>query len=360
METAFVMICTAVHCIITLLKPGGLRAILAETIALRIQLIAANRKLKRSPKLSPFQRLLLAVVAAVVPRNRLNKICILVKPATVLKFHRYLIKRKYSKLYSTKTPAKGRPKLSIEIKILVIEIKTKNPCFGCPQIASLVTNRTGVSISHESVRRILKEKFFGTPGIGPSWLTFLGHQVDSLWSLDFFRVESITLKSHWVMVVMDQFSRHIIGFAVIKGNITGELTCWMFNSILSAKTPPTRVSHDNDPLFKFHRWTSNMDMLEIDEVWTIPFVPISHPFCERLIGTIRREFMDKILFWNEADLARKLDTYRIYFNEARVHQGLKGNTPASVYRNLPKHIADPKKLMWRNHCKGLFRLPSAA
>ena len=46
----------------------------------------------------------------------------------------------------------------------------------------------------------------------PSWLTFLGQMKDSLWSLDLFRCESILLQTHWVLVVMDQFTRRIIGF----------------------------------------------------------------------------------------------------------------------------------------------------
>jgi hypothetical protein len=69
---------------------------------------------------------------------------------------------------------------------------------------------------------------------GPSWLTFLGHTKDSLWSIDMFQCESILLKSHWVLVVMDQFTRRIIGFGVHVGDVHGAALCRMFNTATSS------------------------------------------------------------------------------------------------------------------------------
>lgn len=68
---------------------------------------------------------------------------------------------------------------------------------------------------------------------GPSWLTFLGHAKDSLWSVDLFRCESLILKTHWVMVVMDQLTRRIIGFAVQPGTVDGPDLCRMFNQVIA-------------------------------------------------------------------------------------------------------------------------------
>jgi hypothetical protein len=61
---------------------------------------------------------------------------------------------------------------------------------------------------------------------------------------------------------------------------------------------------------------------------SIPYAPVSHPFVERLIGTIRREYLDQTFFWNAADLTRKLDEFRDYYNAHRVHRSLDGATPA--------------------------------
>ncbi|MCP4601088.1 MAG: transposase family protein, partial [Proteobacteria bacterium] len=127
-----------------------------------------------------------------------------------------------------------------------------------------------------------------------------------LWSVDFFRCESMLLKTHWVMLVMDQFTRRIIGFGVQKGDLDGAAVCRMFNQAIAGKDLPKYLSTDNDPLYRFHRWHANLRILEVTEIKTVPYVPISHHFVERLIGTIRREHMDHVLFWNAVDLERKL------------------------------------------------------
>jgi hypothetical protein len=84
----------------------------------------------------------------------------------------------------------------------------------------------------------------------------------------------------------------------------------MFNRAIAKQTPPKYLSSDNDPLFRFHRWRANLRILEVDEIKTIPCTPPSHPFVERLIGTVRREYLDRTLFWNRGDLERKLDNSR--------------------------------------------------
>jgi hypothetical protein len=67
------------------------------------------------------------------------------------------------------------------------------------------------------------------------------------------------------------------------------------------------LSSDHDPLFRFHRWLANLRILDVEEIKSIPYTPVSHPFVERLIGTIRREFLDHVLIWNAIDLERRLE-----------------------------------------------------
>jgi hypothetical protein len=245
-------------------------------------------------------------------------------------------------LYSSNRARIGRPRLNAEIGALVVDIKKENPSFGCPRIALTITDRTGVAISEETVRRILRNANFGQPDDGPSWLSFLGSQIDSLWSVEMFKAESILLQTQWVMVVMDQCSRKIIGFASIKTSaLTGENLCFLFNRILGTQNPPRRLSHDHDPLFHFHRWKSNMSIFDIEEIWSVPHIPKSHPFVERLIGTTRREFLDHTPFWNQSDLESKLGDFQKYFNEARVHQGLFGECPSASYSTVRKNFATP-------------------
>jgi transposase InsO family protein len=107
---------------------------------------------------------------------------------------------------------------------------------------------------------------------------------------DLFRCQSIVLRSYWVLVVMDQFTRRLVGVGVHCGPVNGADVCRMFNAAIHGQNTPRHLSTDHDPLFEAHRWKANLRILEVDEVKTVPHVPLSHPFVERLIGTMRRGF----------------------------------------------------------------------
>ena len=162
------------------------------------------------------------------------------------------------------------------------------------------------------------------------------------------------------MLVIDQYTRRIVGFGVHRGPVDGPGVCRMFNAAKARQLHPQRISTDHDPLFQSHRWQANLRVLEISEVKTVPLVPMSHPFVERTIGTVRREFLDHTLFWNARDLERKLETFRDYFNLHRVHAGIGGQCPADVGRNelpVPAKLTD---FRWATHSGGLVMLPEAA
>ena len=185
---------------------------------------------------------------------------------------------------------------SKELIDAIVEFKRRNPRVGCPRIAQEIARTFGIDIDKDIVRRVLAKHYqFKAGPDGPSWLSFIGHMKDSLWSVDLFRCKSILLRGHWVMVVMDVFTRRIIGFGVERADPCGAAICRMFNQIIAGKSLPQHLSSDHDPLFRFHRWVANLRILEVEEVKSIPYVPVSHPFVERLIGTIRREFLDHVL-----------------------------------------------------------------
>jgi hypothetical protein len=113
-------------------------------------------------------------------------------------------------------------------------------------------------------------------------------------------------------------------------------------------------------LFEFHRWKANLRILDVDEIKTVPLVPLSHPFVERLIGTIRRDYLDQVPFWNATDLTRKLETFQHYYNAHRVHGSLDGIPPNSTTTQTQPRIANLAEYRWTSHCRGLFQLPAAA
>ena len=92
---------------------------------------------------------------------------------------------------------------------------------------------------------------------------------------------------------------------------------------------PKYLSTDNDPLYRFHQWLANLRVLEVTEIKTVPYVPLSHPFVERLIGTLRRECLDRTLFWSTTDLEAKLLEFQHYYNENRTHTGRQGHPPVT-------------------------------
>lgn len=249
MRHLFILIFYAMRAFLKLSRPSGVNSLIAEDLALRQQLIVVNRRHKRSPNLTAWDRLCFAFLPALILPRRIFKTAIILKPSTLLKLHKALVNKKYRKLFSRKNNKKPGPKgPSQEIINLILEMKQKNPAFGYLRIAMQISNIFRITINKDIVRRTLaKHHLPPSGGGGPSWLTFIGHTKDSLWSLDLFRCESILLKTHWVMVVMDQFSRKIIGFSVHAGDPDGIAVCCMFNKIKSGNKLPKYLSTDHDP-----------------------------------------------------------------------------------------------------------------
>jgi putative transposase len=155
-------------------------------------------------------------------------------------------------------------------------MKQRNPTWGCPRIANQITLAFGIPINKDVVRRILARHYGPEPdGGGPSWLSFLGHMKDSLWSVDLLRCESVALRTYWVLVVMDQYTRRIVGFGIQVGIVDGLALCRMFNHAIRGEAVPKHLSSDHDPLYRFHQWQANLRVLGVTEIKTVPYVPLS-------------------------------------------------------------------------------------
>jgi transposase InsO family protein len=147
--------------------------------------------------------------------------------------------------------------------------------WGCPRIAEQIALAFNMQIDKHVVHRILAHHHRPRhDSDGPSWLTFLGHIKDSLWSIDLFRCESATLRTHWVLVVMDQYTRRIIGLGVHAGKVDGATLCRMFNrASREHRWLPEYLSSDNDPLYRFHQWQANLRILEVTKSSPSPTFP---------------------------------------------------------------------------------------
>ena len=277
MRDAVVLCFHALVTIIRITRPGGVRSLVAESILLKHQLLILNRSRRRAPNLRIGDRAIAGVCSLFVKPRRLARAAIVLKPSTLLNFHRALIQRKYRLVFSPKRKAKPGPKgPDAQIIPAVVEMKQRNPTWGCPRIAQQVNWAFGPCINKDVVRRILEKHYPPiTDAGGPSWLTFIGHLKDSLWSVDLLRCESLTLRTHWILVVMDQYTRRIIGFGIQAGIVDGMRLCRMFQQAIRGAGSPKYLSSDHEPLYRFHQWQANLRILDIREIKTVPYVPLS-------------------------------------------------------------------------------------
>jgi hypothetical protein len=239
-----------------LLKPGGAKALVAESFLLKHQLLIARRSRRRAPNLRFSDRLIFGLGSLFLPPRRLLRTAILIKPSTLLRCHRALVQLKLKPLYSSGHRHKPGPKgPGQDLVQAIIEFKRRNPHLGCPKIAQQLAKSFGIQLDKDTVRRVLAKYYRRREGqdSGPSWLSLLGHARDSLWSVDLFRTESIGLQTHWVLLVMDVYTRRIIGFGVQTIAVDGPSLCCMFIQAIAGQNLPERLSFDHDPLFEFHR-----------------------------------------------------------------------------------------------------------
>src|SRR6202049_1145996 len=226
----------AIHLLVTLVKlfrPGGVRAVAAESLLLKHQLLISNRSRYRAPNLTTLDRVTLGLATLLVSSRRIAKLGALVKPATLSKFHKALVDRKYRLLFSSSSHRRkpGPKGPSAELIAAIVALKSRNPHFGYVRIAQQIAHAFGVDIDKDVVRRVLAKHYRpGDSGTnGPSWLTFISHMKDSLWSVARFRCEAILLHSHGVLLVMYMYTLRLVGFDVERATIDGASVCGMFN-----------------------------------------------------------------------------------------------------------------------------------
>ena len=116
---------------------GGVRAVMAENLLLKQQLLVLRRARKRAPNLTSSDRLLFGFWSIFLTAGRIRKVAIALQPSTLLAFHQALVRRKYRRLFSLMPhPKKPGPKGPSDALIqAIVELKSRNPRFGCPRIA---------------------------------------------------------------------------------------------------------------------------------------------------------------------------------------------------------------------------------
>jgi len=290
--------------------------LVSENLALRQQLAILKRE-RPHARLRRRDRLFWEYLSSVWPRWRES--LIVVKPETVVRWH-----RKGFALYWThlsKHCGAGRPGTGKEIRELVRKMANANPTWGSPRIHGELL-KLGIKISERSVARLLPKK--RTPP-SQTWHTFLDNHVKDLVSIDFFVVPTATFRILFVLVVLAHDRPRVAHF-----NVTEHPTArWTGEQMIQAfpdGTEPKYLLRDRDSIYG-EEFRERIQAIGIEEITTAPRSPRQNPFCERLIGSVRRDCLNHVIILGESHLRKILARYFDYYHKYRTHLSLDKDAP---------------------------------
>jgi hypothetical protein len=272
--------------------PGGVKAIIAESVLVKHQELIARRSVGKTPRLTTSDRFLCGFLVLFMHPGRIRKAAVVLKPVTLTKFRRALLSRNYRRLFSSRKNRKPGPKgPSDDLVCVIVELKQRNAQFGCPRIAQQINKAFGVNIDKDVVRRVLAKHYRPKPYDGGlSWLTFFRHTRESLWSIALFQRKSILPRIHSSLLAIGQRTRRIIGCGIAGCYFDQTVVCSLFAAGIPMVQVSMSLSPTHDPPFRHHRYIRKL--LGVGGTQTVPIFTRAPPFAERRIGTRRRNHYD--------------------------------------------------------------------
>ena len=314
----------------------------AELLVLRHENQVLRRQLRGRVRWDHADRLWLAALSRLVSRRRWPEV-FPVTPATILRWHRNLVARKWD-YTSRRRP--GRPSTGTSVKALVIRMARENPSWGHRRIQGELA-RLGHAIAASTVWEILHAAGIDPAPrrAGPTWREFLTAQAHAIIACDFLVVETVLLKRLYVLVFIEHGTRRL-HLAGVTARPTGAWAVQQARNLamdLGDRLGTLRfLIHDRDPLFT----TAFGEVFKSEGlriVTTLPRTPRMNAICERVIGTLRRELLDRILILGERHLALVLGEYVAHYNGHRPHQSRQQQPPDSEARPV-WDVADLRNL----------------
>jgi len=279
-----------------------------ENLALRQQLAVLQRRRPRPP-LRWTDRLFWVAFSRVWSRWR--DVLIIVKPATVVRWHRLAFRR----LWTWRSRrASGRPPICRPTCDLVRRMARANPLWGAPRIHGELL-KLGIGISERQVSRLMPRSLRKPPS--QTWRTFLTNHVGTLASIDFFTVPTATFRVLYVFVVLAHDRRRVLHFNVVD-NPTASWTAQQIVEAFPEASAPKYLMRDRDRIYG-SAFRDRLTRMGIEEVLSAPRAPWQNPFVERLIGSVRRECLDHVVVLGESHLHRLLASYFAYYHRSRTH-----------------------------------------
>jgi len=296
---------------------------------LRHQLEVLRRQVRRLD-LEPADRATLALLSGLLPRVRWS--AFVVTPATILRWHRDLVRRRWT------YPKLGRPPVGDQIREIVLRLAAENPRWGYLRIVGELRH-LGVRVSASTVQRVLRQAGLGPAPrrSGPNWSTFLRTQAHGVLACDFFTVETLWLRRLYVLFFIELGSRRVH----LAGITTGPNGAWVTQqarnlTMTTDLSAPRHLIRDRDT--KFTRAFDDVFGSEGIRVIRTPVrAPKANAFAERFVRTVRHECLDWTLIHGHRHLQAVLDEYVEHYNRHRPHRGLDLAPPEPVPRAAPRH-----------------------
>jgi putative transposase len=295
-----------------------------EIAVLRHQLMVLRRQVAR-PRYSPVDRVVLATVARLMPRERWS--VFLVTPSTLLRWHRDLVRRRWTYPSTGRRDPRALPEDVVE---LVVRLATENHRWGYLRIVG-ECGKLGITVSATSVRTILRSHRLGPAPRrgGPSWVEFLRAQAAATIACDFLTVETVSLTRLHVLFFIELEHRRV-HLAGVTAHPTGAWTAQAARNVLMELSEHAQrirlLIRDRDTKF-----TAAFDAVwasaDVEVIRTPIRAPRANAYAERWVRTVRAECLDWVLVWNSRHLERILARYLRHYNTARPHRGLDLDLP---------------------------------
>jgi putative transposase len=287
-----------------------------ENMALRHQLAVYQHTVKR-PKLRPADRLFWSWLARLW--SGWQEALAFVQPRTVIAWQ----KRRFRDYWRQRSQSGrvGRPALAKDVRDLIRDMWCSNPLWGSPRIVGEL-RKLGLTVAKSTVEKYRPR---GRKPSSPTWKAFLTNHVTDIVACDFFTVPTASFKVLFVFILLAHERRRIVYF-----NITEHPTAqWTSQQIVEAfpwETAPRYLLRDRDAIYSV-AFQHRIKNIRIEEVKIAPRSPWQNPYCERLIGSIRRDVLDQVIVLNEQHLRRVLNAYISYYHRFRTHLSLEMDCP---------------------------------
>jgi putative transposase len=294
------------------------------------QLAVLRRQVTR-PEFRPADRAILAMLSSALPRWRWSSF--LITPDTILRWHRRLVTHKWTHA----SPGGGRPPLADHVVALILRLAQENPRWGYRRIQGEL-KKLGIRVAATSIRTVLLRN-----GLRPAprrasvtWRAFLRAQASGIVAVDFFTVETVRLKTLYVLFLIELHTRQV-RLVGVTDHPNGP---WMVQRAreFSMSREPGTVGVTSSPRFlvrdRDSKFTRAFDDVFASDGIQIIKTPIQAPnanaFAERWVRTVRQECLDWMLVWGRRHLERVLDEYVRHYNDERPHRSLALRPPRSI------------------------------